>query len=108
MRQNSHVSRNDPLMPVPNNQGRYPEDDKVEMPPNLISLMVSGNEALPDGDVRNTWNRTKSLKLLQFYGDPAETDNEDEQTSRSRNRRLRVANKLGVTRTQLNFAQMTL
>lgn len=106
--QNSQVSRNEQLLPVPNDQGQYPADCGVDTPMTLSTLLVAGNESLPDSSVRNNWNRTKSLALLTFYGDAPETDTEDEQSERSRNRRLRVARKLGITKVQLNFAQMSL
>ena len=108
MQSNSQVSRNDALCEVPNKLGVLPSSEHVETPPNLCCLLVAGNEMLPEGATRNSWNKTKSLALLRFYGDPEETDNEDEYSQRSRNRRLRVATKLGITKAQMNFAQLSL
>ena len=76
-------------------------------PANLMSILVAGNESLPNGE-NNTWNKSKSITLLRFYGENDDTDNEDENSSSSRARRLRVAKKIGLTQTQLNFSQMTL
>jgi hypothetical protein len=67
----------------------------VEFPPTLECLLVAGNENLPSG-VPNTWNKTKSLQLLAFYGDGEDTDTEDDNNLRSRNRRLRLARKIGL------------
>ena len=79
----------------------------VEFPTSLEKLLVAGNETLPSG-AQNDWNKTKSLRLLNFYGDDDNTDNEDENNSRSRARRLRIARHIGVSQTQLNFAQLSL
>jgi len=52
----------------------------------------------------------KSLQLLRDYGgaEGYESESADEHTDKSRARRLRVAKCIGVTNTQLNFAQLTL
>ncbi|KAJ3397780.1 hypothetical protein HDV05_002859 [Chytridiales sp. JEL 0842] len=73
-----------------------------------MELLVAGNEALPD-NTPNSWSKSKSKKLLQAYGEVAEeSDTDDENSSKSRARRLRVARVLGVTQAQLNFATLTL
>ena len=91
-----------------------------------MMLLVAGNEQLPDGS-RNKWNNKKSKSLLNFYGvevddsdsEPESDEDETKQELRkvkkelkeyktSRQRRLEVAKKIGVSRTQLNFAQLTL
>ena len=72
-------------------------------------LLVAGNENLPNGQP-NPWNKVKSRALLQFYGedDGYESDPNNEYTAKSSARRLRVAKALGITRAQLNFAQLDL
>jgi len=75
----------------------------------LQELLVAGSEKLPDGST-NPWNKEKSKRLLRFYDGEAssgeDSDNELSQTSRIR--RLRVALAIGITSTQLNFAQLTI
>jgi hypothetical protein len=80
---------------------------RVDFPASIECLLVAGNEALQSG-MMNTWNKTKSIELLQFYGEDDGTDNESEYTSSSRARRIRLAKKIGVTSPQLNFAQLSL
>jgi len=91
---------------VPNQQGVYPAPN--DFPHTINELLVAGNESLPNGNV-NWWNKKKSSSLLLFYGEAGtESENDDEHSSRSRARRLRLAKKIGITRTQLNFAQLVL
>ena len=110
------------LEPVPNVHGHLPN----EFPTNIMMLLVAGNEQLPDGS-RNEWNNEKSKSLLKFYevqvddsdSEPESDEDETKQELRkvkkelkeyksSRQRRLEVAKKIGVSRTQLNFAQLIL
>eukprot|EP01039_Chlorochromonas_danica_P007754 gene7754-8565_t len=79
----------------------------VEFPPSIECLLAADNEMLPSG-APNKWNKRKSMALLQFYGDDEHTDTEDDNSVSSPARRLRLAKKIGVTRSQLNFAQMHL
>ena len=79
----------------------------VEYPRSIECLLVADNEMLPSG-TPNVWNKTKSIALLRFYGEDEQTDTEEENSASSRARRLRLAKKLGVTKAQLNFAQMDL
>jgi hypothetical protein len=44
----------------------------------------------------------KTIHLLRFYGEDEETYNEDEHSSASRTRRLRLSRKLGISLAQLN------
>ena len=106
MQHNSTLGRDDRLRIVPLLDG---SDPIAEFPSTLAQLIVAGNELLPNG-LTNTWNRNKSLLLLRAYDPTYETDEDqnDEQSRRSRDRRLRVAQRIGVTRSQLNFAQMSL
>mmetsp|Transcript_5643 Transcript_5643/g.8392 ORF Transcript_5643/g.8392 Transcript_5643/m.8392 type:complete len:153 (-) Transcript_5643:1347-1805(-) len=103
--QNSLAGSDDQLVMVPNQQGEVP----LEFPTSIRTFLVSGDEMLPNGQ-HNNWNKQKSRALLVFYGeDPDnESDVDDENSSRSRARRLRLAKKIGVSRTQLNFAQLVL
>jgi hypothetical protein len=102
------LGREDEIEFVPNQDGKLPPSKIV--PWSIQVLIVAGNEkrpCLPGQEKKRThWNKKKSKQLLQFYGEKCESDSEDEETSWMR--RLRVAQKLGITRTQLNFAQMTL
>ncbi|KAG2438893.1 hypothetical protein HYH02_010689 [Chlamydomonas schloesseri] len=105
--QNSAATRSDRLQVVPRPDGSMPT---VEYPESIQQLLVAGNESLPDGQ-RNTWNKSKSKALLQQYEDANESESEaddNEYSSKSRARRLKLARHLGVTNAQLNFAQMTL
>lgn len=104
---NGLLGRDDPLEIVRTAGGEIPNFD--DYPRNLSALLVAGNESLPSGQP-NTWNAKKSKKLLCMY-DPTAEESEgeiEELSSRSRNRRLRLAKHLGISRSQLNFAQMTL
>ena len=75
---------------------------------NINCLLVAGNEKLPNGKP-NTWNMAKSKAALQYYGEECESDEEkSEYSESSRARRLRLARVLGVSRAQLNFAQLAL
>jgi hypothetical protein len=102
---NSTLGRDDRLRVVPLSDG---SDPIPEFPSTLAQLIVAGNELLHNG-LANTWNSNKSLLLLRAYDPTYETDEDqnDEQSRRSRDRRLRVAQRIGVTRSQLNFAQMS-
>eukprot|EP01119_Soliformovum_irregulare_P015689 TRINITY_DN444_c0_g1_i3.p1 TRINITY_DN444_c0_g1~~TRINITY_DN444_c0_g1_i3.p1 ORF type:complete len:124 (-),score=27.05 TRINITY_DN444_c0_g1_i3:33-404(-) len=73
--------------------------------PSLEELLVAGNEKLPSGGT-NTWNRTNLLRKYGKLAPDEESDSED--SAKSRELRLRIAATLGVTREQLNFAQLTL
>lgn len=104
--QNSLSTRQDALVKVPLDNGQAPVGD---FPCNLCELLVAGNEKLPNGQV-NTWNRKKSKQLLQQYGDQGSdsSQDEDEHAPRSRELRLSLARRLGITTAQLNFAQLVL
>jgi hypothetical protein len=93
------ASHRDPLAPVPNQNGELPP----VFPESITNLAVACNEMLVDG-TRNTWNKRLSIQLLQIYGEEDATDNEDEQSSSSRRRMLRVAKKIGVTPAQITNA----
>jgi hypothetical protein len=105
---NASAGRDEALHVVPKQDGT---NLACEFPQTIGNLLVSVNEKLPNGQ-SNTWNKTKSLLLLREY-DPAydtdaDSDTDIEGGERSKNRRLRVAKVIGITRGQLNFAQMTL
>ena len=103
--QNSQCGRDDELQVVPLPGGNRPT---VAYPKSIANLIVSGNERLPNGTVNN-WNSLKSAALIKQYEPDYATDEEtQEDTARSRNRRLKLAKLLGVTSAQLNFAQLTL
>ena len=106
---NSQIGRSETLLRVPLSDGSYPTISgiPVEYPTTISHLLVAGNETLPDGG-RNNWNRHKSLALLAAFGDASDDDTDREDGPTSRRYRLKVAKYLGVTKTQLNFSQMTL
>ncbi|EFJ42759.1 hypothetical protein VOLCADRAFT_107108 [Volvox carteri f. nagariensis] len=103
---NSLVGRSDLLQKVPLHDGSLPEGD---YPRTIMEVIVPGNEALPDGSM-NMWNKSKSRCLLHQYQDDSgeESGTDDEQSSRSLARRLRLARCLGISNIQLNFAQISL
>ena len=101
---NALIGRTEPIVRVPCRDGNIPD---VEFPPTICHLLVSGNEQLPDGG-NNTWNRLKSSALLAAFGDDSDNDTDTEDGLTSRRKRLKVAKVLGVTKAQLNFAQLTL
>ena len=75
---------------------------------NINCLLVAGNEKLPNGKP-NTWNKAKTRAALEYYGEECESDEEKSEYSEiSRARRLLLARVLGVSRAQLNFAQLAL
>jgi len=104
---NASNRRHETLSIVPLSDGTNPT---CEYPESICNLIVSGSELLPGRDITNNWNKTKSLNLIKQYqpdyNSDAESDNED--SSRSRNRRLKVAKLIGITSSQLNFAQLSL
>lgn len=70
---------------------------------------------------RSHWSAEDSNRLLRFYGEDlsaSESSNDEREEAqqrrrrvkkeRARVRRLRVASRIGVTRVQLNYAQLTL
>ncbi|GLC61798.1 hypothetical protein PLESTB_001804300 [Pleodorina starrii] len=95
---------------VPLRNGSLPTG---EYPRTIMELTVAGNDALPDGS-NNPWNKARTINLLRQYDEEYEEDSgnesgdEDEQSPKSRTRRLRLARCLGITPAQLNFAQLTL
>lgn len=96
---NSSAGVFDRLEVVPNDEGVILAEELV--PTSILSLTVAGNELLPSG-VKNDWNSNKSKFILNFYGDNAASESDTDNTERApraRNRRLRVAKCLGVTRT---------
>jgi len=111
--QNSLLGRADRLKEVPNKQGVLPSqaNPPPPYPRTLAHLLVAGNEMLPDEDEHARWNKDKSKALLRFYDAvDSESENEDptesERNGRSRRRRLRVVQEIGITKSQLNFANM--
>ena len=104
---NASNRRHETLSIVPLSDGSNPN---CEYPESICNLIVSGSELLPGRDITNNWNKTKSFNLIKQYqpdyNSDAESDNED--SSRSRNRRLKVAKLIGITSSQLNFAQLSL
>ena len=90
-------------------------DPNAEVPPQVAvvtisNLIVSGNESLPNGQP-NAWNSRRSKQLLRLISEEPVSDSDDdanEYSQRSRARRIRLAKALGVTKSQLNFAQLSL
>ena len=73
-----------------------------EYPRCIYSLVVAGNERLPD-DSSNSWNAVKSLELIREYDPGYETDG-IENFGSARKRRLVLAKHLGITPYQLDSA----
>ena len=101
---NAQVGRSENLAWVPLNDGTFPV---AEFPETIANLLVAGNEKLPDGR-DNTWNKRKGRALLAAFGDDSDNDTDREDGPTSRRQRIKVAKIMGVTQTQLNFAQLTL
>jgi hypothetical protein len=105
---NALVGRDDRLYIVPHEDGRIPTVNGIDFPETLGHLLVAGNQNLPGGN-ENSWNATKSHNLLRFYETNYDSDDDGNESSfKSREKRLRVAAAIGVTRTQWNLAQLTL
>jgi hypothetical protein len=68
-----------------------------------MSLVVAGNESLPNGE-KNTWNYKKSKALLQFYDIESEGESDTETEEKSRKKRLKLAKIIGIQKQQINLA----
>ena len=101
--ENSLKHRSDPLLRVPKADGQIPNCDY----PTIENLIVGGSETLPSG-ATNTWNAQKSLDFIREYEPGYFTDGEADDERRSRPRRLKVAQLIGVTSVQMNFGLLTL
>jgi len=96
-------------VPLPDSNGeeKYPRDTgnfEAGKKITLSHLLVAGNEKLPSGET-NVWNANKSLSLIREYDPGYLTDDEDAPAT-SRKRRLKLAQCLGITPTQLNMSSM--
>ena len=96
---NSSIGRDEEIQLVPLPDGTLPLRDLY--PISIQVLLVAGNEKAPGGG-DNNWNADKSEKLLHHYSQDVPPG------SPSRDLRLMVAKCIGVTRTQLNWAQLSL
>jgi hypothetical protein len=77
--------------------------------PTIEKLLVSGNMKLPSSNTKNNWNAKKSLKLIRQYDPGYETDDETEEYTTSRKRRLvALGQHLGLMPAQLNMAVLTM
>jgi len=82
---------------------------ETEYPPTITHLAVSGSECLPNGGDVNTWNAKKGRILLRELNEEV-SDSEGESTDAnalaktSLRCRLKLANALGVSNTQLSMA----
>ena len=87
-----------PLVALPFNFAGTPWPPEVDQPPNFLSLAVAGNETVPGGVGRPSWNRKMSRAFLQAavegYADDG-SDNEGEFGSKSRTLRLKVIEVVG-------------
>ena len=101
--ENSTKHRGENLARVPKASGNLPTSDY----PKIENLLVSGSEKLPDGTT-NAWSASKSLDLIREYEEGYATDGAKGDETRSRPRRLKVAQILGVTVAQLNFGILAL
>eukprot|EP00299_Pterocystis_sp_00344_P015903 c7958_g1_i1.p1 GENE.c7958_g1_i1~~c7958_g1_i1.p1 ORF type:complete len:220 (+),score=29.87 c7958_g1_i1:22-660(+) len=106
---NSVIARLDTITPVPRSDGTTPA---VDFPVSLSQLLVGGSETVPDQrSGRADWSIAKSKALLEAYNEQfsdAESDSEAKKEIKSRRLRLRVARVLGITTSQLNFAQIAM
>jgi len=100
---NSTKGLNDELEVVPLTSGALPQ---LELP-TIAKLLVAENEKLPNGQP-NDWNAKKSLKLIRKYDPTYETDDEAEKKQTPRRRRVKIAQCLGLTGTQMSMGAMTL
>jgi uncharacterized coiled-coil protein SlyX len=106
---NAMLGRSDIINKVFLDDGTIPD---VDYPLTISQLAVSGSESLPDGSGVNTWNSAKSKRFLSaFKEDDTDTDTESAQSEEIRaktalRRRVKVANILGISTTQLNFAHL--
>ena len=96
---NSMVDSGGTIAKVPLISGDLPTS---EYPRCIYSLLVAGNEKLPD-DSPNTWNAVKSLELIREYDPGYETDG-NENAGSARKRRMVLAKHLGITPYQLDKA----
>jgi hypothetical protein len=101
--ENSMKGREEPLKKIIKSDGSQP----VSEYPVIEQLLVSGLVMLPSGG-QNHWSARKSLLLIQEYEPGYTTDGDVENEMRSRPRRLKVAQLLGVTSSQLNFGLLSL
>ncbi len=109
---NSHAGRDDPLeWPHHTGTGKPYDADSIS----INCLLFAGNETLPNGvqntwnGVQNTWSSAKSKAALLYYNiEGSESEPDDNEYSKTPRRRLRVARVLGISRAQLNFAQLAL
>lgn len=100
---NSNKTRDDVLERVPLSSGAHPDNEY----PTIAKLLVAGNEKLPSG-VPNDWNAQKSLRLIREYDPAYETDDEGAVNVTSRRRRLKLAQHLGLSTSQLNMSMTSL
>jgi hypothetical protein len=123
---NTTIGRKDRINKVPNDKGELPGDD---MFPHSIQVLIGGQgkkkkqtkrqkkEPAQEDVVPNVpsepepnlrWNAKMSNRLLRFYGQEGSDSESGEETEPSRAKRLMVAKQLGITRSQLNYAQWDL
>ncbi len=93
--------------------GKLPSDFDLHYPNSIQNLLVAGNikmNEIAQNNKSNNWNNMKSHKLLLFYGDDDDylSHNEDEYSAESRARHIKLAQKLGITKAQINFFQLNL
>jgi hypothetical protein len=108
---NAMLGRSDIINKVFLDDGTIPD---VDYPLTISQLAVSGSESLPDGSGVNTWNSAKSKRFLSAFKEDdtdTDTDTESAQSEEIRaktalRRRVKVANILGISTTQLNFAHL--
>jgi hypothetical protein len=101
--ENSMKGRRDLLARITKPDGTQPTCEY----PVIEELLVGGSETLPSGN-ENNWSASKSLQLIREYEPGYATDGEAGDETRSRPRRLKVAQLLGVTTGQLNFGLLTM
>lgn len=81
-----------------------PIDTVVPQPANWGLLSVAGNECVPGTAARPAWNKQKSAAVLRAYledDDASESEDEATESTRSRCRRLKLADAYGVSTTKI-------
>ena len=88
----------DKLHKVPTPKG----DDPDLFPDFIAQLTVSGAERMPASPNRPGWNKIKSLRCIRQYvpDEPSDDEGDDEEAT-ARERRLKLAQILGVTEYQM-------
>ena len=107
---NSLKSGHETLEKIPNREGVFPEENIFPSTLTLNHLLVAGNELIPVTGEVNTWNKSKSIRLLDFYdaGEGYNSETENEYSPTARTSRLRLAKVLGISSLQIQQCSLSL